>query len=177
MSGHAYLNQIVNVQKIYSPDLILTELHNNIIRTLQKNETQNRDGMDAVICVIDKINHQIEFSGAKNPLVYIKNSEISIIKGNKESVGEGVLSVHFEKHTIPTDREAMYYIFSDGYEDQFGGAFGRKILRKNFYELLKKVHQEPLDIQKNKLADYFMDWKGTGMQIDDVLLIGFKVEQ
>jgi serine phosphatase RsbU (regulator of sigma subunit) len=175
MSGHAYLNQIVNVQKIYSPDLILAELHNNIIRTLQKNETQNRDGMDAVICVIDKINHQIEFSGAKNPLVYIKNSEISIIKGNKESVGEGILTVNFEKHTIPTDREAIYYIFSDGYEDQFGGAFGRKILRKNFYELLKKVHQEPLVVQKNKLADYFMDWKGTGMQIDDVLLIGFKV--
>lgn len=176
MTGHAYLNQIVNVQKILSPDVILSELHKNLTRALQKSETNNRDGMDAAICIIDKKDGTLEFSGAKNPLVWIKDNEVQVIKGSKESIGESTKNeIYFEKHKIGIESDATYYIFTDGYEDQFGGALGRKILRKNFYELLRKVNREPLGAQKKKLSDYFIDWKGNSMQIDDVLVIGFRV--
>lgn len=175
MLGDSYLNQIIYTHCITSPDLILSELNKNIKRALRQEETNNQDGMDMAICVIDKKNKKLEFAGAKNPLVYIKNDEYNTIKGDKKPIGGMMVEDRsYTKHILNINKQ-IFYIFSDGYQDQFGGESNTKFMTKRFYNLLVDVHDKPFDEQQEILDRIIEKWKGNNAQIDDILVIGFKI--
>lgn len=176
--GDSYLNQIVNLQGITKADSILSRLHGQIRRALRQSSTENKDGMDISICVINLEHNHVTFAGAKRPLLYIQNDTIFEVKGDKHSVGgfqtkaENSYTAHQIDFNIPT----AFYIFSDGYVDQFGGKQGRKFMIKNFKTLLLEIHKEPMVKQRQILDQKFEDWKGNHKQIDDVIVVGFQVE-
>jgi serine phosphatase RsbU (regulator of sigma subunit) len=176
MIGYNLLDSITQSGTTH-PDRILNRLHMGVRRTLKQDEGNNRDGMDLSVCVIDRKQKTIEFAGANNPLVYIKDDEVSVIKGDRYSIGgiQKEAERRFTPHTIKVDKPTCFYIFSDGYTDQFGGEKGRSFLLKNFKELLLSIHKEPMEKQRQMLADHFMEWKGNEDQIDDVIVIGFKL--
>jgi serine phosphatase RsbU (regulator of sigma subunit) len=175
--GDSYLNQIVNLQGITKADSILSRLHGQIRRALRQSSTENKDGMDISICVINLEHNHVTFAGAKRPLLYIQNDTIFEVKGDKHSVGgfhtkaENSYTSHKIDFNIPT----AFYIFSDGYVDQFGGENGRKFMIKNFKNLLLEIHKEPMVKQRQILDQKFEDWKGKHKQIDDVIVVGFQV--
>lgn len=69
-----------------------------------------------------------------------------------------------------------FYLFSDGFQDQFGGAQGRKFRRKNFRDLLFQIHQQSFDTQKNELSNALDNWmQQKYAQLDDILVVGFRV--
>ncbi len=176
MIGYNLLDEITH-HGITNADQILKNLHKGIRRTLKQEEGTNRDGMDLSLCVINKEKKTIEFSGAQNSLIYIQNGEAKVIKGDRMSIG-GVQKEeerNFTKKIIPVDKPTWFYIFSDGYIDQFGGPKNRKFLLKNFKNLLLDIYKEPMDIQEKLLKQFFFDWKSNEEQIDDVLVIGFKL--
>jgi serine phosphatase RsbU (regulator of sigma subunit) len=182
MVGDGLLNQIVKLQQISSPELILKELDKGIRDTLNQEETENKDGMDIAICVIDKYNKILEFAGAKNPLVYIQNGELKEIPGDKMHIGgqmrkgeDKLKHKHFTKHTIDTSPPTTFYIFTDGYEDQFGGEENKKFSKRQLHRVLFEHHKEPLYEQKWRLEKSINDWSGHHAQIDDILVIGFQV--
>ncbi len=177
MIGYTILNEIVYDKNVTSPDVILNEMHNGIRKVLRQDFTSNKDGMDISICVIDKRNSILEFAGAKNPLVYIQNNEMKVIKGNREPIGgEHHKSDHtFNKHIVPLTTETTCYLYSDGYQDQFGGEKNRKFMSKNFRNLLFEIHQHPMEEQNRLLASKLKGWMGSYKQIDDILVIGFKI--
>jgi len=172
--GDAYLNQIVNVQHIYEPNLILGELHKIIRKTLQQEHTDNNDGMDMAICMIDKKKKTMEFSGAKNPVIYIQNGKMNRITGGMMSVG-GFQKEHeryFTKHTIDLTTKTQIFLFSDGYQDQFGGKYGRKFMAKPFRDILFDNHEMPAAQQKEVLAKSLKKWKGKKYhQMDDITVL------
>ncbi len=177
MIGYNLLNEIIRAN-IHTPSLILQKLNQEIRRALRQDETDNRDGMDMALCVVDLDNKVLEYAGAKNPLVYIKNGELVRLKGDKEPVG----GFHtdqirtYTNHVIPIDEPTSFYIFSDGYADQFGGPEGRKVMLKGFQEMLLENHQKPMDEQKEILKSHLVSWIGSDYkQVDDVLVIGFKL--
>ncbi len=176
--GDAYLNQIVNVQHIYKPDKILSELHKNIRSTLQQEQTDNNDGMDLALCLIDKKERVIEFAGAKNSLVFVQNNNMKRIHGGMMSVGglQKEPERYFTTHTVDITAKTQIYLYSDGYQDQFGGKYGRKYMAKPFREFLFKNHKLPAEKQKIELIDNFKKWKGKKYpQMDDVTVIGFTI--
>jgi phosphoserine phosphatase RsbU/P len=177
MIGIELLNKIVFLQDIQSPDEILNELHKQIRKTLKQDITENRDGMDIALCVIDKDQKAIEFAGAKNPLIYIHKGEFQRIKGDKVPIG-GVQKEKerlFTKHVLPFDEDTTVYMFSDGYQDQFGGEDGKKFLSKRFLQLLEYVSKEPMNKQKSILDITIQDWMGAShKQVDDILVMGLK---
>ncbi|MFP4557127.1 MAG: tetratricopeptide repeat protein [Bacteroidales bacterium] len=179
MIGYNLLDEIID-KKIFKPGIILKELNKGIRKTLRQDETDNRDGMDMALCVWDPQTRTIEFSGAKNPLVYIANGEITRIRGDKESIGGGGganAEQEFSTHTIKIKESTWLYMFSDGFIDQFGGNDGRKFMIKNFTELLNHIHQLPACEQREILKITFNEWKRQEYpQIDDVLVVGFKIE-
>jgi serine phosphatase RsbU (regulator of sigma subunit) len=178
MIGYNLLDEIID-KGIHKPGQILKELNKGIRRTLRQDETDNRDGMDMALCVWDPKERVIEFSGAKNPLVYIANDEIFRIRGDKESIGGGSTNtdLEFTTHRIPIDSPTWVYLFSDGYIDQFGGNDGRKFMIKNFAELLKHIHKLPANEQREILKITFNEWKRQKYpQVDDVLVVGFKID-
>lgn len=177
MIAYNLLNMIVN-KNIHEPDLILTELNRSVRFALQQYKNDNKDGMDMAICSIDKENKVIEYAGAKNPIVIIKDGILEHIKGDKEPIGgsQGKSDRTYTKHTIAIDKPTTVYLFSDGFEDQFGGPEGKKFMIKNFKELLLSIHHEPFDKQKGILDKAIEDWKGTKeKQIDDILVMGLRV--
>ncbi len=179
--GNDLLNEIVNLRGITTPHEILNELHKGVQNTLKQNETENRDGMDMALCVYDKDKNSLEFAGAKNPLLYIQNGEIKVIKGDKKPIGgkeSKKYDASFTTHKIDLNEEnapKMFYMFSDGYQDQFGGKQGRKFMIKKLRELLYEIHQKPMQEQHKILDETIVDWMKEEEQIDDILLIGFRI--
>ncbi len=177
--GNDLLNEIVNLLGITNADEILNRLHTEITQALKQPETANRDGMDMSLCVINKQEECIEFAGAKNPLVIVKNGVLTEIMGDKFSIG-GVRKIeqlqrHFTRHRVSFDPTTTYYLFSDGYQDQFGGSEARKFMKKRFKSLLLEISKYPLAEQKYLLAEHFAQWIEGHRQIDDVMVIGFRV--
>ena len=177
MLGDALLNQIVNFQKITQPDIILNELNKLVIATLQQDTSQNNDGMDAAICTIDKVNNIMKFAGAKSPLLYIQNNEVHKVNGDLKAIGgmQKGDQKNFTCHTIDISQSTTFYIYSDGYQDQFGGNEGRKFMAKRFREMLINNANLPFEEQNNTLLSTFNEWKNSYIQMDDTTVIGVKI--
>ncbi len=177
MIGYNLLDDITQ-RGIFKPGLILKELNAGVRKALRQDETDNRDGMDMGLCLFDPARKVMEFSGAKNPMIYISNGEAIRVRGDKESIGGGNVNPDYEYTTqeIPIEGPTWFYLFSDGFIDQFGGKDGRKFMIKNFSDLLQHIHELPACEQREILKITFNEWKRSEYpQVDDVLVIGFQV--
>ncbi len=176
--GDAHLNQIVNADAITSPDIILNKLHLRVRQSLKQAETLNRDGMDMALCAIDPYRKIVEFAGAKNHVVYIQDNEVKQIKGDRTPIGGEQREPQriFQKHIIPVDKPTTFYMFSDGFPDQFGGPEDRKFMVSRLRKLFLEIHQKPFEEQHEILSETFENWKGDDQkQTDDVIIIGFRL--
>ena len=179
MVGNDLLNAIIKDKQITQADKMLTELHEGVRSALQQEETQNQDGMDMALVVMDEEKKTLEFAGAKNPIVYIQNNELKVIKGDKTPIGGGQKEAArtFTTHQIDISQPTTFYLFSDGYQDQFGGPEGRKFMIKRFRNLLLEIHQKPMEEQKEILDQTIQYWmrEGNEEQVDDILVVGVRV--
>ena len=178
MIANKLLHEIIEVKNIISPDEILKSLHKGIRQSLKQESTNNKDGMDIALCKIDLNKKELEYAGARNPLIYIKNDELYEIEGDRKSIGgfPDVAVKTFTKHNLSVDSTTYCYIFSDGYQDQFGGKKGNKFLLKNLKKLLLKNHKLAPKDQYKALDKALAKWRGDFIQIDDILVIGFRLE-
>ncbi|HNV52529.1 MAG TPA: SpoIIE family protein phosphatase, partial [Tenuifilaceae bacterium] len=163
---------------ITSPNEMLNEMHRYVRYLLKQENNDSRDGMDMALCNITNNGQTIEFAGAKNPLYYIANGELFQIKGDPVPIGglQKEEKREFTLHTINIDSPTSFYIFSDGFIDQFGGADGQKFSSKRFKELLFKIHDLPMLQQQEILETTLEEWRGEEYQpIDDVLIVGFRL--
>ncbi|MFT5917165.1 MAG: serine phosphatase RsbU (regulator of sigma subunit) [Flammeovirgaceae bacterium] len=176
--GTDALNHTILAQKITDASKILTYLDLDIQTVLQQEKTSIRDGIDMSLCIIDKNNHTVEFAGARNPLFYIQENELHVIKGDKFSIG-GKSPRHIKRFTstkIDVSKPTCLYLFSDGYPDQFGGENDRKFMIKRFKNELLENHTKPMSAQKKHLEKTLSDWMNGHRQIDDILVMGFRLE-
>lgn len=178
MIGNSFLQQIITESKIYQPALILDELRARVIDALnQKNGVDARkDGMDMALCNLNLKTGELQFSGANNPLYYVKEGQMIEIKGDKQPVGYmPERDEPFTNHTIQLSKGDALYVFSDGYADQFGGPKGKKFKYRQMRDLLFNNYQLEMSQQKQIMLKAFDDWKGDLEQIDDVCMIGVRI--
>ncbi len=177
MMGSTALTEIVLNRKINSPTEILIQLDKMIQVTLRQNETNLKDGMDISICLFDFENQCIDFAGAHHPLYYFYEGELKVYKGAYRSIGGNYYDTEFKSHQIPMQKGAKLYMFSDGFQDQFGGEEGRKFMIRRLKKLLLDIHQEPMELQKSKLEKTLDAWMSAGKtsQTDDILLFGLSL--
>lgn len=178
--GHNLLKQITSRIKNPQPSLILDELSNGVSETLhQRNfeESTSRDGMDITLCSFDESTSTLEFSAAFNPLLLIRDGKIFEIKGNKFPIGIFLEkeAKRFTNHKMQVQKNDVVYIFSDGYADQFGGPKGKKFMQSQFKNLLLSIHSKPMPEQRRILDQTIEHWRGNEEQVDDILVIGFRV--
>ncbi len=172
MLGYNALTDIIT-QGIHDTGEILNQLHEQVISALIDVE----DGMDMTLCRIDMTKQKMYFSGAKNPFIFFdQNDDFNIIKSRSHSIG-GMLDIKrdYETYEFPLDMIKRFYLFSDGYQDQFGGKNDKKLGVKRFHKLIQEYHTEPMNIQKQKLQDFFTEWKKDEDQIDDVTILGVTI--
>lgn len=135
--------------------------------------------MDIAVCVIDTRSRTITFAGAMNPLYYIQHNALQEIKADRLPIGGQTRGqeLGFTKHQLSYNEPIMMYIFSDGYQDQFGGPEGKKFMSKRFKELLLSIHAKPMVDQRKILDETIEAWKGTNhKQIDDILVMGVRLK-
>jgi len=176
--GNSLLDEIVIQKGITSPDKILTELDLRIIESLGRHATVSQrmhDGMDmSVLSISDR---EVSFSGANNPLLLIGREGKQLIKGSKYPIGSEQYdgAKVFELHVFERVKGDRVYLFTDGFQDQFGGPDGRKYMSRNFRDLLHELSELPMAQQRVVLQKDFHEWKGDTEQTDDVLVVGIRL--
>lgn len=178
MLGLSFLSEIVNTVGDLHPATILNELRTFIKYTLSQegSDSESKDGMDISLCVIDRQSNQLEFAGAYNSVYIIRNGVLEEIKGDKMPVGIHISEkASFTNHIISLEGVTSFYLFSDGFADQFGGPDGRKFKAKNFRALLAKNNELPMAKQRLILESAFSEWQGNNEQVDDVLVLGVRI--
>lgn len=169
------LNRSVKEFGLRIPGDILNKTRELVVETFAKNNSEVKDGMDISLLCYDKKNNQVLWSGANNPLWYIENNEWKEIKADKQPIGKSDHAKEFTTHQIQLSHSVMFYLFTDGFADQFGGEKGKKYKYNNFKDLLFQVHQKDLAHQQHLIDSNFNQWKGELEQVDDVCVLGLKI--
>jgi sigma-B regulation protein RsbU (phosphoserine phosphatase) len=177
--GYNQLHNAVNVKKARKASDILNELNQGVISTLNENtgETSIKDGMDMTLCVFDFKKKKVDFAGANNPIILIRDNTPIKYKGDRFPIGAFVeqKAQIFTNNVIDIKEGDMIYLFTDGYADQFGGPENKKFFTRRFEELLSNIHSRSLEEQKELLKTTLYDWMGSNSQVDDILVIGIKI--
>jgi serine phosphatase RsbU (regulator of sigma subunit) len=176
--GMTFLDEIVNKSGITTANEILNELRANIIKSLHSEESiqQTKDGMDLALVVIDKENMKMEYSGAYNPLILIRDNAVIIYKADRKPAGfHDKYKDPFTNNSIDYQKDDRIFLSSDGYLDQFGGPTGKKFMLTHFSEMLLKSSNVSLEEQLSVVENTFFEWKGHLDQVDDVVVLGLKL--
>ncbi len=179
MLGVALLNEIVNKQSCLNAGEILNDLRDHVVYALQQKGVigEAADGMDITLCIFDFKNMTLQYAGANNSLIMIRDNNLHEYPADKMPIGIYVKKDKlFTNHSIEIQKNDVFYMFSDGYIDQFGGEKGRKFLISRMRNLLLDVHQLPMCEQEKRLTDAHLEWLGNKYnQIDDILVMGIRM--
>jgi serine phosphatase RsbU (regulator of sigma subunit) len=194
MLGITLLNEIINKDSVTNPGIILDRLRKEVTDSLKQkgDRWEQKDGMDMALCTIDRKNMKLQFAGAINPLYLIRQSETEVkgilhydsngsenlteIKGDHMPIGIFDEMDSFTSHEIDLHKGDTFYMFTDGFPDQFGGPDHKKFSHKRFRENLLKTRSESMSDQKLKLENALHEWMGNNSQTDDISLIGFRID-
>jgi serine phosphatase RsbU (regulator of sigma subunit) len=177
MIGLEILEKIINQDNICKPSIILELLSRGIEKAFSREKNDGtiiRDGMDIGLCVVDKKENKLEYSGAFFPLYIIRNDKLIEIKGDKFTIGNVTSDLKFINNEFILMDNDIVYLFSDGYMDQFGGSDNKKFMYRRFRYLLLSIHKFEMNDQKTILEENMKTWMAGNEQVDDMLVIGFK---
>ncbi len=195
MLGVTLLNEQFRTFGVRQPGVILGHLRNKVKEILfqEGSESDQQDGMEMAIAIIDIKRNELQFSGANRPLYLFRKKEpfedaemipysslendeyeLYTIKGDKQPIGVHWEEKAFSNHLIKLRENDTIYIFSDGFVDQYGGNKRKKFKTRNFKKLLLSVQSESMENQKLLIDDAFDNWRGHHEQIDDVCVFGVR---
>ena len=178
--GHNSLNIALDEADQNDPGSILSHLNVIATNSLNRNKgnTTVRDGMDAALAIWDKETNLVSFAGAMRPMVYYKNGELGRLKGDRVSVGgQETIDHKFSSDFVQLSKNDTFYLFSDGYPDQFGGETenGKKYKLSRFLEEITAMQPESMEQQREQLRVNIRTWQGNHPQVDDILVLGVKI--
>ncbi|MFN8259193.1 MAG: 7TM diverse intracellular signaling domain-containing protein [Bacteroidales bacterium] len=194
MLGISLLNETVIRNEMNTANEVLEKLRLEVKTTFSQADEhlQTRDGIDIAFAMIDLDTLEMQYSGANRPLLVFRKDKIkgtdeeisglTELRPTKNPVGMYHKEQPFMNHTIYLEKGDMLYFFSDGYADQVGGPFGRKLYYKNFRELLSGIYQLPTSEQKEIIDSNFNNWishkfnnSSIYRQVDDILILGVRI--
>lgn len=180
--GNNLLTKCITDYGKTSPADILNQLNNEFQHAdsrIVSKTCEIKDGMDVALCVIDKSTQTMEYAGAYNPIYQVKNGILTKLATDKIPIHLFSKNTEqkFTNHLIQIESGESYYLFSDGYADQFGGEDGKKFSYKNFKELILSMQHLTMAEQREVFKQTLENWqvKSGDEQTDDILIVGFRV--
>lgn len=196
--GISLLKEIILKEYLTHPGVILRRLRKEIINSLgQKGISgEQKDGMDMALI---SINHQaktIEYAGAYNSLYLFRKSDLKAPAIEAIKVFESDSDSKYKLYDIPADKMPIahfdrmdkfkshefqiypgdvFYLFTDGFADQFGGVKGKKFMYKPFKRLLLNNIEKPLKLQNEILTQTLDNWMEGYEQVDDICVFGIQI--
>lgn len=196
MLGITLLNDLISDRCFNAPSAILEQLRSKIKELLVQNgdSEEAKDGMDLALAIFNKKNRELLFAGANNPVYIIRNKELPVgkdldsyrstengefqlfeIKGDRQPIGVHWEETPFTNHAVMLEENDTFYLFSDGFVDQYGGEKRKKFKSLNFKRLLLTLQEKDMSEQGRIIEENFESWKGDMEQIDDISVIGVRV--
>jgi serine phosphatase RsbU (regulator of sigma subunit) len=178
MMGLNLLERVYAENIALSPKVAIWQMDKYVADSLSVSETHVRDGMDIGICVINHAAGRLQFAGAKLALLRIKDGVAEKYKAGSQSIG-GEIRINTDKMPLTKldyTPEDTFYLYSDGFRDQFGGKEKKKYMNKPFRELLASLSNLPLAQQRERLGTELDSWMKASdqKQTDDIMVLGFK---
>tara|TARA_B100000683_G_C12478448_1_gene550471 strand:- start:70 stop:2046 length:1977 start_codon:yes stop_codon:yes gene_type:complete len=185
MTGNSLLNEIVIQRKISEPAKILKELNKGLLKTFYKKDSKAMDGMDLSLISFDSKIKKLSYAGAMNPLIILKDKALTQIEATRSSMGGGGLvrpntdlyNRTYEQKELELEEGMTFYMFTDGFIDQFGGDKKKKFGKRRFDKFLTDISEYSLVEQKSIVESKMSDWIQSSEfdQIDDMCLVGFRI--
>lgn len=181
MMGVTFLNEVcTNINDDTQPSQILEDMRGLVISTLKQESAsplEPKDGMDMALCILNLKTKKIKFSGANNPMYLVRKGELREFKAIKNPIGQYPRLKPFETEEFQAEHGDYIYMFSDGFADQFNGETGKKVTYGRLKNLLTDINIESDNpkIQKQKLLDFITTWRGNFVQMDDILIGGYRI--
>ena len=177
MIGGNIINKLISDKGLVDPSEILVQLNEELITSLKQNKNAGNDGMDIALCSIDFKKHELRFAGAYRPLYMVRGNELKEIKGSKFPIGGRQINNErlFKTNVVDLQVGDKFYLSTDGYADQFGGAKGKKLTTKKFKEYILSIKDKHIKQQGILFQNFFEKWMGNNEQLDDICMIGFEV--
>ncbi len=177
MLGVSFLNEIVNKSRRLNAGRILDNLRANVKETLSQSEKGSaKEGMDIALCIYDREKMTMQYAGAFNPLYLVRNGELTEYKADTMPIGIHIVQeTNFKNHTIKVEAGDCFYIFSDGFQDQFGGGEGKKFLSKSMKQMFLEIHGQPMQKQREIVHKTLQEWMNGFDQVDDIVVLGVRI--
>lgn len=173
------LNRAVKEFGLRKTGEILDKVKELVVETFNKSEQEVKDGMDISIISIcyssSEKTFNAEWSGANNPLWIIRKNELTEYKPDKQPIGQYLNAHPFITHSVKLQKGDSLYLFTDGFQDQFGEASNKKFKSAQMRKMLLSIQDKNMEDQKIFIEQTFNQWKGSFEQVDDVCLIGLRL--
>ena len=183
MMGKVFLDEILQGCRVEDPpSTILMNLNDKLQEAVSSlsSKVGGIDGMDMSFCIINSRNTQVQYAGAYRPLYLVRKGELTTIMPDKISIG-GISpdeNFQFEDHWLQLEEGDFLLVCSDGYADQFGSEFGKKLGRRNFSNLIIEASKmDNADDMAKFLYDKHIEWRGNLEQVDDISIVGIVITQ
>jgi len=176
--GISFLNEIFQVKNEPRANRALNLMREKVMKSLHQTgeRSEANDSIDLGLCVIDCNTHTLQYSGANRPMIRVRNGVMTEFKGDKMTIGLAPLKEHsFTNMVIDTLPGDTFYLFTDGFSDQFSELTDKKFKYKQLKRVIETMAGLSLSRQKVYLEESFCEWKGCTQQIDDVLVFGFQL--
>ncbi|OFX84557.1 MAG: hypothetical protein A2W99_14770 [Bacteroidetes bacterium GWF2_33_16] len=176
--GISLINEISTRKEIRKANQALEVLRHEVKNQLRHSSTKYslNIGMDIAICVIDPDKKTMQFAGANSPLYLYRDDRLIEFKPTRNPIGITPIEIPFQNYEIELQPGDTFYMFTDGYIDQFGGDNGKKFRSRRFRHMLLGMYKKPMAEQAKIMENSLTQWIGSNYhQIDDILVFGFRV--
>ncbi len=176
------LTKIKLMEDIFSPARLLSSFHKQLLRMLKYDDhaVMKHVGFDGAIVCYNAQEKTLRYAGAQLPLFYYYPDHepcvMEVIKGDRQSIGHQKLreGFQFSDHVIQVDERIRFYLTTDGYTDQLGGAQGIPLGKRKFQQALLDGKQSMAE-QGDGLLVLLKQHQRHQVQTDDISVLGFEV--
>lgn len=173
--GHNLLVSAIDLQGLSNPGEILQFIDLGLRKTLQREGRENQDGMEIGICCFDTDAGVFHFAGSRRPLYGMRNGEFFEWKGDRHHLGTlRSKNAEYQTHSCSIHEISELWLTTDGYPDQFGGPEMKRFHTAKLRNLLESLAGKSAELQREELLSSFLEWRGSTVQIDDVMVIGIR---
>jgi PAS domain S-box-containing protein len=160
------------------PSELLYSIHKRLKETLSQEHKDSyaNDGADVALCMLDKKEKKIMFSGAKLSMFLENGGRITEYQGTRHSVGYARhKEVVFEDCSIDWSDGSSIYITTDGLMDQNSQERKGGIGRAGFVEILRNIAGKPFAEQETAVEEFIEKRLQHVAQRDDITVLGFEL--
>ena len=180
MAAVSVLNRVVSEFGLQRPHRILQEV-SRIVQNMLGNQKTCRfseDGLDMALCTYQRSWSTLFFAGARLGLLYENDGRLLEIKGDKQSLGyrSSNPDYPFQTRTIAVEKPLRVYLATDGTFDQIAENTGLPLGKRRIRDFLTRICKDPMDAQKQSLANMMEEFQGSEEQRDDITVVGLHLK-